>query len=88
MRHSPSTKRLRELLLREWDPLGIAQVPQAQDEYDAFLGGILQLVSAEADLDAVQRYLIRIEEVELGTRADPVRARQAATEILRDLRNS
>ena len=26
---------IREILLRDWDPVGVADVPEAQDEYDS-----------------------------------------------------
>ena len=28
-----------EVLLRNWDPIGVRNVPQAQDEYDAYVAG-------------------------------------------------
>jgi hypothetical protein len=28
---------IREILLREWDPIGIAEEPDAQDEYDSYV---------------------------------------------------
>jgi hypothetical protein len=28
---------IREVLMREWDPIGVADVPQAQDEYDSYI---------------------------------------------------
>jgi hypothetical protein len=30
-------KAIRTLLMREWDPIGVADVPQAQDEYDSYI---------------------------------------------------
>jgi len=31
---------IRLVLLREWDPIGVANVPQAQDEYDSYVSQI------------------------------------------------
>ncbi len=28
---------IRGILLREWDPIGVADVPEAQDEYDGYV---------------------------------------------------
>ncbi len=44
---------IRQVLLEEWDPIGIADEPLAQDEYDGYLGGIydlLELGKAEAEI--------------------------------------
>ena len=29
-------KRVREVLMRHWDPIGVSDHPQAQDEYDSY----------------------------------------------------
>ena len=31
---------IREVLMREWDPIGVAGVPEAQDEYDQYINQI------------------------------------------------
>jgi hypothetical protein len=36
---------LRALLMTEWDPIGIAQFPEAADEYDNYLGPIASRLS-------------------------------------------
>ena len=28
---------IRTILLKDWDPIGVADVPQAQDEYDSYI---------------------------------------------------
>ena len=37
-----------EVLLRNWDPIGVRNVPQAQDEYDAYVGGVYRLIASGA----------------------------------------
>jgi hypothetical protein len=32
---------IRNVLLREWDPIGVADEPAAQDEYDGYIPGII-----------------------------------------------
>jgi hypothetical protein len=34
---------IREILLRDWDPIGVNDVPEAQDEYDSYVGGVYRL---------------------------------------------
>ncbi|MBL8864808.1 MAG: hypothetical protein KF873_18315 [Gemmataceae bacterium] len=31
---------IREVLLKEWDPIGVADIPEAADEYDSYIGEI------------------------------------------------
>ena len=35
---------IRQVLLCEWDPIGVADVPQAQDEYDSYISQIYGLL--------------------------------------------
>jgi hypothetical protein len=35
---------IRDVLMREWDPIGVAGVPQAQDEYDGYINEIYGLL--------------------------------------------
>ena len=31
-------RQIRDLLMAEWDPIGVAQFPEAQSEYDSYIG--------------------------------------------------
>jgi hypothetical protein len=33
-----------EVLRRNWDPIGVRDVPETEDEYDAYVGGVLPAV--------------------------------------------
>jgi hypothetical protein len=35
-----SRARVREILMREWDPIGVSGVPEAADEYDRYVGTV------------------------------------------------
>ena len=39
---------IREVLIREWDPIHIQDVPEAQDEYDGYVGGVYRLLAGGA----------------------------------------
>ena len=52
---------VRQILLREWDPIGINEVPEAQDEYDNYVLPILELLQRRASVDELFAYLWRIE---------------------------
>jgi len=56
-------RRIRAILLDEWDPIGIRDVPEAADEYDGYIGKIYDLISRDAPPSEVEEYL-RWAEVE------------------------
>ena len=42
--------RVRDVLMREWDPIGVSGIPEAADEYDSYLGTIyLMLLDARTN---------------------------------------
>ena len=49
---------IRGVLLNVWDPIGIKDEPQAQDEYDDYLGQIFELLTQQKSDDAIADYLI------------------------------
>jgi len=54
---------IREVLLRVWDPIGIKDEPNAQTEYDGYLGGVYELlVGGATDSEITERLLYIIRE--------------------------
>ena len=31
---------IRKILFQDWDPIGVSHIPEAQDEYDSYVGGV------------------------------------------------
>ena len=54
------------ILLQEWDPLGIRDVPACAGEYDSYVGGVYRLLAGGADQTAVAEHLRRVESESLG----------------------
>jgi hypothetical protein len=52
---------LRALLMEHWDPIGVAGVPEARDEYDEYLGPLASKLREGADARAVAEYLAGVE---------------------------
>lgn len=50
---------IRHVLLSVWDPIGIKDEPNAQDEYDCCLGSLLRLLTTSATDDQIAEYLWR-----------------------------
>lgn len=51
---------IRRVLLDVWDPIGVKDVPTAQDEYDSYLGDIYELLVTPASDTKVAKYLYRV----------------------------
>ncbi len=80
---------IRQILMSEWDPIGVNDTPEAADEYDGYISPLLDLLSAEAGSDEVAEYLqtVEIERMgltdALGNPLLPARVRNAAVQSLR-----
>lgn len=68
MDHRAKLKRAREIqaaigkiLLEDWDPIGIRDVREAQDEYDHFIGGVYRLLATGARAQQVAEHLCEME---------------------------
>jgi hypothetical protein len=56
-----------EILLTEWDPIGVSDIPEAQDEYDACADTVFGiLVNQTASVDAIAQYLFKIATEHIG----------------------
>jgi hypothetical protein len=66
--------------MEEWDPIGVSDIPEAADEYDAYLGGIYDLIARGGNAEEPGSYLraIEVERMELET-SDSRRTRAAAS---------
>jgi hypothetical protein len=62
---------LRVLLIARWDPIKINGVPEAADEYDAYLGPLARRLREGADARAVCEYLSDIQTQRMGSPATP-----------------
>jgi hypothetical protein len=80
-----TTDRLRQMvqaiLVHDWDPIGVAGVPQAADEYDRYVAPVAQMVVAGSSILDLSRHLIRIEVENMGLRGDQDRALSVAAKL-------
>lgn len=59
--------RVRGVLMREWDPIGVASVPDAADEYDAYADkAYVMLMDDRATAEAIAAYLLSIATGHIG----------------------
>jgi hypothetical protein len=57
---------IREILLRDWDPIGIAHIPEAQDEYDSYIPGIYGRLIRRISEQELFDHLWQIETEHMG----------------------
>ena len=74
----PATKTWRDaertvakILIRDWDPIGVSDVPEAQDEYDGYVPEFVALLTRGASDDEVAHALHRIETESMGLTGAP-----------------
>ena len=54
------------VLLKEWDPIGVADEPQAQDEYRDYCRAVYDVAVKTGSAQAFAELLIRIEKDRMG----------------------
>ena len=65
------TKEIGQILMNDWDPLGIRDIPgRPDDEYDSYIKDISLLLSQRASVVTIQEHLKRIESTQMGIRRD------------------
>jgi hypothetical protein len=57
---------IRTILLTEWDPIGVSHFPEAQDEYDSYVGGVYKLLITHVDRHSLFFHLWQIETERMG----------------------
>ncbi len=66
---------IRHVLMDVWDPIGVKEEPNAQDEYDGYLGGVYELLVNGASDENIEDHLWRIvtERMELNAKKSDIR---------------
>ena len=59
-------RRVDEVLHYIWDPIGIAGIPEARDEYDGYLAHVFSLLIQEEGEEEVRAYLLKTEVERMG----------------------
>ncbi|MBW4483919.1 MAG: hypothetical protein KME14_15360 [Tildeniella torsiva UHER 1998/13D] len=75
-------RRTGEVLHYLWDPIGVAGIPGARDEYDAYLPQVFSLLKAGAGADKIADYLTEVSTQAIGLGSNRERDRQIADLLL------
>jgi len=57
---------VQEILLREWDPIGVNTYPQCQDEYDSYAPTICRWLREGVDEYRLAAHLSHLQRVTMG----------------------
>jgi hypothetical protein len=57
---------IRDVLMKDWDPIGIRDEPGAANEYDNYIPKIYQLLIFHASVSQIQDYLFEIVDERMG----------------------
>lgn len=71
-----------EVLHYVWDPVGVASVPQARDEYHCYLPQVFRLVHDAGSPEAIAEYLTQITVDHMGLDPRPEHDREIAELLL------
>jgi len=76
-------QRIDEVIHYVWDPIGVAGVPQARDEYDSYLPQVFSMLIEQKGENDIAAYLTGVEDNRMGLTPVPEKAAQVAS-ILTD----
>ena len=74
---------IREVLLHEWDPIGVGDIVEAQDEYDSYVSQVHVLLVRREALYKMVDFLWWVETQHMGLRGNRRRTEQVAERLLR-----
>ena len=74
---------VKDVLFREWDPIGVNSNPACGDEYDSYVSAIVRLLRAEADEYKIAEHLRSLERFSMGlSSANEERDHQIARRLI------
>jgi hypothetical protein len=58
--------KIRDILLDDWDPIGVKDIPEAQHEYDSYIGQIYREIADHSGSYPIVQLLARVESEQMG----------------------
>lgn len=74
-------QQIQQILLKDWDPVDVRDVPQAHDEYDEYLAPISDMLTKKKSISELSDYLAGVESGMMGLRPDYARAQRVAQKL-------
>lgn len=69
----PLAAAIRDLLMSDWDPLGVRGLPGQRGAYDGFVGPVMEMVAGGSPATEICGYLLAVGENRTGRPGDRVR---------------
>lgn len=66
MNNEEVISQIRSVLIKDWDPVGVGGNINLRDEYDGYIGPILNILSNNPSEQSIVDLLKNIEETEMG----------------------
>jgi len=73
---------IREILMNEWDPIGVLHIPEAQDEYDSYVGDVYRLLITHAKRHELFFHLWQLETDHMGLSGNRPRTEATADRLI------
>lgn len=70
-------------LLMEWDPIGIAQFPEAHDEYDGYIPDIEEMLRRKAKFAELFDFLWWVETEHMGLPGNREQTKRCVEQLMR-----
>lgn len=79
---------VRKILLKDWDPIGVYNVPEAQDEYDSYVPIATKMLLDKKSSDEIFNYLNKVETITMGLSSSEKNTRIVADKLASIIENS
>ena len=63
-------QKIRDILLNEWDPIGVRSIAEANDEYDGYVPTIYKMIISRKPAYEIFEYLLWLEGTHMGLTVD------------------
>ena len=73
---------IRQILLHDWDPIGVAHVPEAQDEYDSYIHEIHGMLIRREPRNRLIDHLWWLETQHMGLFGNRTRTEAVADKLI------
>jgi hypothetical protein len=61
---------IKDVLLKEWDPIGVQAIPEAQDEYDGYVSAVYSMLIAQKPINELFEHLSYFPQLPLTERRE------------------
>ncbi len=73
--------KIHNILLRDWDPIGVRSFSEANDEYDSYINDILVILAKGGGVDEIFNFLVWAETDHMGLTADKEKSYMVALKL-------